>query len=74
MIDKERVFMNKTYVFRHSAIGDASDQLCKINADGTTEYNWPLIAVMAAQWQPYDPDLIRCVAKLLLPLRPVPAA
>lgn len=47
-----------------------SDLLCKINAGGSTEYNWPLIEETAAKWQPYDTDLIRCMAKLLLPLKP----
>lgn len=45
-------------------------ELCRINAGGITEYNWPLIAETAAKWVPSDTDMSRCLAKLLLPLQP----
>jgi len=47
------------------------DRICVINADGSTGYDWPLIEATAARWSPGVTDMICCMAKLLLPLRPV---
>jgi hypothetical protein len=47
-----------------------ADELCRINADGTVVYNWPLIEATAAKWRPFETDWTVCIAKLLLPLEP----
>ncbi len=49
---------------------DAPDEICRINADGTTTYHWDYIEVVAQQWEPGCVDIAICLARLLLPLRP----
>jgi hypothetical protein len=64
--------MSKLLDFSWNSRGD---ELARINADGTTTYNWGLIAQHAATWEPGSTDIGACLAKLLLPLMPdVPEA
>ena len=64
--------MSETLDFSRNSRGD---ELARINADGTTTYNWGLIAQHAATWEPGSTDIGAYLAKLLLPLRPdVPEA
>jgi hypothetical protein len=53
---------------------NSSFEMCRINADGTTVYDWAVIEEQAAKWRPYCDDTVICVAKLLLPLKPAVAA
>ena len=48
---------------------NAPDEICRINADGTTTYHWDYIEVAAQQWEPGCIDIAACLSKLLLPLR-----
>jgi hypothetical protein len=48
----------------------APDEICRINADGTTTYHWDRIEAAAQRWTPGCVDLAVCLAKVLLPLRP----
>lgn len=45
-------------------------EICRINADGTTSYNWDVITTKAAKWSPSNSDIGACIAKLLLPFKP----
>lgn len=45
-------------------------EVCGINADGTTFYDWDAIEEYAAKWHPYCNDTTISVSKLLLPLKP----
>jgi hypothetical protein len=47
----------------------ASDEICRINADGTTTYHWDRIEAAAQRWEPGCVDIAACLSKLLLPLR-----
>jgi hypothetical protein len=47
----------------------APDEICRINADGTTTYHWDRIEAAAQRWEPGCADIVVCLAKLLLPLR-----
>lgn len=44
---------------------DENEEIARINADGTTYYNWPKISTLAAQWSPYCTDCVINMAKLL---------
>ncbi len=48
----------------------APDEICRINADGTTTYHWDRIEAAAQRWEPGCVDIAICLARLLLPLRP----
>jgi len=47
----------------------ANDEICRINADGTTTYHWDRIETAAQRWEPGCENIALCLAKLLLPLR-----
>lgn len=49
---------------------ETASLMCQINADGSTEYNWDLIKEKASEWSLFDTDQSRCLAKLLLALKP----
>jgi hypothetical protein len=50
-------------------VATAPDEICRINADGTTTYHWGRIEAAAQRWTPGCVDIAVCLAKLLLPLR-----
>ena len=52
------------------SVATASDEICRINADGTTTYHWDRIEAAAQRWKPGCVDIAVCLSKVLLPLRP----
>jgi len=66
--------MNETFTIKAaqytaSFAAFAPDELCRVNADGTTIYHWDRIEAAASRWKPGCAGIAVCVAKLLLPLR-----
>lgn len=52
------------------ALNDQAGEIARINADGTTFYDWSKISALAAQWRPYCSDFGINLARLLAPLQP----
>jgi hypothetical protein len=45
-------------------------EICRINGDGSTTYNWDAITAEAAKWKPHNVNITTCIAKLLIPFKP----
>lgn len=46
-----------------------NNELARINADGTCQYDWPLIEATAAKWEPFCTDYAIGLSKLLMGIR-----